>query len=85
MGSKTDQRYLGLYVLATSIAVSLFISPGNSIDPVSLPKLALLSILGFLAGGFAFARVDFFRARKARLFVAAIFLFLFQLLIVCVG
>jgi O-antigen ligase len=84
MGSKTDQRYLGLYVLATSIAVSLFISPGNSIDPVSLPKLALLSILGFLAGGFAFARVDFFRARKARLFVAAIFLFLFQLLIVFV-
>jgi O-antigen ligase len=51
---------------------------------VSLPKLALLSILGFLAGGFAFARVDFFRARKARLFVAAIFLFLFQLLIVFV-
>jgi O-antigen ligase len=84
MGSKTDQRYLGLYVLATSIAVSLFISPGNSIDPVSLPKLVLLSTLGFLAGGFAFARVDFFRARKARLFVVTIFLFLFQLLIVFV-
>jgi O-antigen ligase len=82
MGSKTDQRYLGLYVLASSIAVSLFISPGNSIDPMNLPKLALLSILSFLAGGFAFAQVDFFKAREARPFVALTFLFLFQLLIV---
>jgi O-antigen ligase len=82
MGSKTDQRHLGLYVLATSIAVSLFISPGNSIDPMNLPKLVLLSILGSLAGGFAFARVDFFKARKARPFVVLTFLFLFQLLIV---
>ena len=82
MGSKTDQRYLGLYVLATSIAVSLFISPRNSIDPMNLPKLFLLSILGFLAGGFAFAQVDFFKARKARPFVVLTFLFLFQLLIV---
>ena len=82
MASKTDQRYLGLYVLTTSIAVSLFISPGNSIDPMNLPKLVLLSILGFLAGGFAFARIDFFKARKARPFVVSTFLFLFQLLIV---
>lgn len=82
MGSKTDQRYLGLYVLATSIAVSLFISPWNSVDPTNLPKLALLSILGFLAGGFAFARVDFIKAKKARPLVALTFLFLFQLLIV---
>ena len=82
MGSRTDQRYLGLYVLATSIAVSLFISPANSIDPMNLPKLALLSIFGFLAGGFAFARVGFFKERKARAFVVLIFLFLFQLFIV---
>jgi O-antigen ligase len=82
MGSKTDQRYLGLYVLATSIAVSLFISPANSIDPMNLPKLALLSILGFLAGGFAFARVGFFKEKKARAFIVLIFLFLLQLFIV---
>ena len=82
MGSKTDQRYLGLYVLATSIAVSLFISPANSIDPMNLPKLVLLSILGFLAGGFAFARVDFFKDRKARPFVVLTSLFLLQLFLV---
>ena len=84
MGSKADQRYLGFYVLGTSIAVSLFISPGNSIDPMNLPKLVLLSILGFLAGGFAFARVDFFKDRKSRPFVLLTSLFLFQLLIVFV-
>ena len=82
MGSKADQRYLGFYVLGTSIAVCLFISPGNSIDPMNLPKLVLLSILGFLAGGFAFARVDFFKDRKSRPFVLLTSLFLFQLLIV---
>ena len=49
---------------------------------MNLPKLVLLSILGFLAGGFAFARIDFFKARKARPFVVSTFLFLFQLLIV---
>ena len=84
MESKADQRYLGLYVLGTSIAVSLFISPGNSIDPMNLPKLVLLSILGFLAGGFAFARVDFFKDRKSRPFVLLTSLFLFQIIMVFV-
>ena len=84
MESKADQRYLGFYVLGTSIAVCLFISPWNSIDPMNLPKLVLLSILGFLAGGFAFARVDFFKDRKSRPFVLLTSLFLFQLLIVFV-
>ena len=84
MESKADQRYLGFYVLGTSIAVCLFISPGNSIDPMNLPKLVLLSILGFLAGGFAFARIDFFKNRKSRPFLLLTSLFLFQLLIVFV-
>lgn len=82
MESKADQRYLGFYVLGTSISVSLFISPWNSIDPTNLPKLVLLSTLGFLAGGFALARVEFFKHGKSRPFVALTSLFLFQLLIV---
>ena len=84
MESKADQRYLGFYVLGTSIVVCLFISPGNSIDPMNLPKLVLLSILGFLAGGFAFARIDFFKNRKSRPFLVLTSLFLFQLLILFV-
>jgi O-antigen ligase len=82
MESKADQRYLGFYVLGTSIAVSLFVSPGNSIDPMNLPKLVLLSILGFLAGGFALAQVDFFKQGKSRSFLVLTSLFLLQLLIV---
>ena len=85
MESKADQRYLGFYVLGTSIAVSLFISPQNSIDPMNLPKLVLLSILGFLAGGFALARVEFFKDRKSRTVLVLTSLFLFQLLIVFVS
>jgi O-antigen ligase len=84
MESKADQRYLGLFVLGTSIIVCLFISPGNSIDPMNLPKLVLLSILGFLAGGFAFARTDFFKDRKSRLFFMLTSLFIFQLIVVFV-
>jgi O-antigen ligase len=49
---------------------------------VSLPKLSLLAILGFLAGGFAFARVDFFKDKKSRPFIVLTSLFLLQLLIV---
>jgi O-antigen ligase len=62
--------------------VSLFVAPRNSVDPVSLPKLSLLAILGFLAGGFAFARVDFFKDKKSRPFIVLTSLFLLQLLIV---
>jgi len=51
---------------------------------MNLPKLVLLSILGFLAGGFASARVDFFTDKKNRSFIALTFLFLFQLFIVFV-
>jgi O-antigen ligase len=49
---------------------------------MNLPKLVLLSILGFLAGGFAFAQVDFFKSRRARPFAVVTSLFLFQLLFV---
>ena len=82
MESKADQRYLGFYVLGASITVCLFISPWSSIDPMNLPKLFLLSILSFLAGGSALAQVDFFKNRKSRPFVVLTFLFLFQLLFV---
>ena len=81
MESRADQRYLGFFVLGTSITVCLFISPGN-LDPMNLPKLVLLSILGSLAGGFAFAQIDFFKDKKSHPFLLLTSLFLLQLLIV---
>ena len=85
MESKVDQRYLGFYVLAASVAVCVFISPWSSIDPMNLPKLFLLSILSFLAGGSALAQVDFFKNRESRPFVVLTILFLFQLLFVFIS
>jgi O-antigen ligase len=82
MESKIDQVYLGHFVLATSIAVTLFISPWNSMDPINLPKLAILSAMSFLAGGFALAHVQFLKDIKCRPIIVLTSLFLFQLLIV---
>lgn len=76
MKNRTDDRYLGMYVLLSSVAVSLFVAPVNSIDPVNLPKLCLLVTLSFVGVGFAFSRVDFIKAKKNRpaLLVIGIFI-----------
>jgi O-antigen ligase len=77
-----NNKYLGSYVLATSVAVCLLVTPLNSIDPVSLPKLCLLVVLSFIGVGFAFSNVEFFRTKKNRLAVSLIGLFLAQLFLV---
>jgi len=65
-----------MYVLLSSVAVSLLVAPVNSIDPVNLPKLCLLVTLSFIGVGFAFSRVDFLKAKKNRpaLLVIGIFI-----------
>ena len=82
MGRSATDRYLGMYVLAAAVTVSLFVSPWNSLDPVNLPKLFLLTILGFIAGGFAISRSDFLRAKRNRFLIALVFLFTLQLILV---
>jgi O-antigen ligase len=84
MQKTASDRYLGLYVLAAAALVSLFVSPWNSLDPVNLPKLFLLSILGFLAGGFAISRVDFLVQKRNRIFVGLVLAYLVQLVLVMV-
>ena len=76
MESKALNRLLSLYVIGASIAVSLFVSPWNSIDPVNLPKLTLLGILGSIAGGLAFGRKAFLKNRSARNFIVIVFAFI---------
>lgn len=82
MDSGANSKYLGLYVLATSAAVCLLVSPFNSIDPMSLPKLCLLVVLSFTGVGFAFSNVEFFRKKKNRLAVSLIGFFIAQLVLV---
>ena len=75
-------KYLGLYVLTTSVAVCLVVTPFNSLDPVSLPKLSLLIVLSFIAAGFAFSNIEFFKTKKNRLTISIIGLFVAQLILV---
>lgn len=82
MAILASNRYLGMYVLLTSVAVCLLISPANSIDPVNLPKLSLLIFLSFIAAGFVFSQVDFLKARKSRPALILIGLFILQLFLV---
>jgi O-antigen ligase len=58
------------------------VTPLNSIDPVSLPKLCLLVVLSFIGVGFAFSNVEFFKTKKNRLAVSLVGLFLAQLFLV---
>jgi len=82
MQARADDKYLGMYVLLTSVAVCLFVAPFNSIDPVNLPKLCLLVVLSFVGAGFAFTKVKFFKAKRNRPILLVIGLFIAQLFFV---
>ena len=71
-----------MYVLVAVIAVTLLVTPFNSIDPVNLPKLSLLAVLSFIAVGFALSEVDFFKAKKNRTVLLIIGFFIAQLFFV---
>ena len=82
MDSRASDRYLGMYVLLASGAVCLFVAPFNSIDPVNLPKLCLLIVLSFIAAGFAFSKIEFFKLKKNRVILSIIGIFILQLILV---
>jgi len=82
MWETAGNRYLGMYVLLTSVAVCLFISPINSIDPVNLPKLSLLIVFAFVAAGFVVAKVDFLKDGKSKPVLILTGLFILQLFLV---
>lgn len=76
MISSATSKLLGTYVIATSVAVSLFVSPWNSIDPVNLPKLVLLGFLSSIAVSLAFSQRKFLADKNSRLFIVAVALFI---------
>ena len=75
-------RYIGLYVLAAVILVSLFVSPFNSLDPVTLPKLCLLIAVAFVAAGLVFSNGGFFREKGYRTSQIIVGGFILQLILV---
>ena len=82
MKDRVVNWYIGMYVLVAVIAVTLLVTPFNSIDPVSLPKLSLLAVLSFIAVGFALSKVDFLKAKANRTVLLIIGFFIAQLFIV---
>ena len=74
-------KLLGTYVIFTAMAVSVFVSPWNSIDPVNLPKLVALGILSTIALGLALSDLRFAKSKKSRILLVVLILFVAQLLL----
>ena len=74
-------KLLSTYVIFTSIAVSVFVSPWNSIDPVNLPKLVALGILSTIAFGLALSDLRFSKSRSSRVLMIVLALFVMQLVV----
>lgn len=72
-------KLLGTYVVVTAIAVSVFVSPWNSIDPINLPKLVALGILSSIVMGLALCDQQFLRSKIARTHIVILILFVLQL------
>lgn len=84
MKSSFTKNNLGFCTLLTSVFVTLFVSPFNSVDPVNLPKLCLLIVLSFALAGFVFSDIQFFKAKKNRpvIMIIAVFVSLLVLALV---
>jgi O-antigen ligase len=74
-------KLLSSYVILTTIVVSVFVSPWNSIDPVNLPKLVALGILSTIGFGLALSDLRFAKSRRSRILIIVLILFVAQLLL----
>ena len=81
MNSSATSKLLGNYVIMTSVAVSLFVSPWNSIDPVNLPKLFLLGFLSPIAISLAISQRMFLTDANSRLLIVSSLAFVALLVI----
>ena len=75
-------RYIGMYVLIAVIAVTLLVTPFNSIDPVNLPKLCLLVLVAFVAAGLVLSKRNFLIDGAFRTPLVVIGVFILQLVLV---
>ena len=75
-------RYIGMSVLIAVIAVTLLVTPFNSIDPVNLPKLCLLVVVAFVAAGLVLSKREFLLDKRFRAPLVVIGAFILQLVLV---
>lgn len=79
MKTSSTSKLLGTYVIFATLAVSVFVWPWNSIDPVNLPKLTVLGILSTIAFGLAMCNLSFICSRSSRLLLTLLGLFITQM------
>lgn len=75
-------RFLGTYVLIAVSAVTLLVTPFNSLDPVSIPKLSLLIFVGFISIGLASRTLFIPDRRKYRTAVLLVLAFITHMTLV---
>ncbi len=73
-------KSMGSFLIGTVVAVTLFVSPWNSVDPVNLPKLSILSFLALAGLGYFIAQKSLPAVKNARILYVPVFLFLISLL-----
>ena len=82
MKDVVTNKYIGIYILLAVTAVSLLVTPFNSLDPVNLPKLCLLVLVAFIAAGLVFSKTEFLVGKDYKLPVFVVGLFILQLILV---
>ncbi len=81
METSATSKLLSSYAIFTCIAVSVFVSPWNSIDPVNLPKLVALGVLSTIAFSLTLLNLSFIKNRRSRPLLLVLVLFFMQLLL----
>lgn len=82
MHSTATSKLLGTYVISIAVLVTLFVSPWNSIDPVNLPKLALLGCLAPISLILGILNLRNFRGKSSRAISVSVLLFVTYLVLV---
>ena len=82
MLTATYRRYLNTLVLLASVLTTLTVSPRGSIDPINLPKLCILIVLGSSVVGLLAANSKIFVSSIYRVPVLLSSIFLAQLIVV---
>jgi O-antigen ligase len=84
MKDDAANKYIGMYLLVTVTAVTLLVTPFNSVDPINLPKLCLLIFLAFTSLGLVTSKKAFLQDNRFRLPMFVMGAFILQLVLVLI-
>ena len=74
-------KYLSFYILMAVATVTLLVTPFNTLDPVNLPKLSLLTLTAFLLAGLVASKSNFLLGKSHKWLKVIVGAFIFQMLL----